>query len=194
MSDFVTSNNRIESVITAKGEFSADEFVVATGSFTVPLLKKLKLKLLMEAGKGYSVDWTTPEVIPAISYILVEARVAVTPMNNKIRFAGTMELAGLNLNINQKRVDGFLKSIESYMPEASYDKLKKLQPWAGLRPCSPDGLPFVGRYKKFKNLTIATGHAMLGFTLGPATGKLIAEIIQDKKTSINLDKLALSRF
>ena len=194
VTDFVISNGHIKAVCTSTDQFEADEVVVTTGSFTPPLLKKLGLNLLMEAGKGYSVDWTTPETIPALSYILVEARVAVTPMNSKVRFAGTMELGGINLDINRKRVRGFLKSIEAYLPDATYDKLKDIKPWAGLRPCSPDGLPFVGRYNKFKNLTVATGHAMLGFTLGPATGKLVTEIVQHKPTSIPIEKLSLSRF
>lgn len=194
VTDFVTHNSAVREVITTSGNFSADEVVIATGSFTPPLLKKLGLSLLMEAGKGYSVDLSNPATIPALSYILVEARVAVTPMRDKVRFAGTMELGGINLDINRRRVAGFLKSIEAYFPEYAYDNIKNLKPWAGLRPCSPDGLPFLGRYNKFNNLTVATGHAMLGFTLGPATGKLVTEIVQGKKTSLPVERLALNRF
>lgn len=194
VSDFVTGNGRVSKVISSKGEFEADEVVVATGSFTPPLLKKLKINLLMEAGKGYSVDWHDPVAMPDKSYILVEARVAITPLKDKIRFAGTMELGGINEKINPNRVAGFLKSIEPYFPQFAYERTQYLKPWAGLRPCSPDGLPFIGRNGKFSNLTIATGHAMLGFTLGPATGKVVAEIIEGKNTSIDISKLAIDRF
>jgi D-amino-acid dehydrogenase len=194
VTDFVRSNNQINEVITAKGVFKADEVVVATGSFTPRLLKKLRMNLIMEAGKGYSVDWTNPPVMPSLSYILVEARVAVTPMQSKVRLAGTMELTGIDLSINQRRVAGFLKSVEAFFPDFAYDQLKDLKPWAGLRPCSPDGLPFIGRNGKFQNVTVATGHAMLGFTLGPATGKIVAEIVAGKPTSIDINKMALDRF
>jgi D-amino-acid dehydrogenase len=192
--DFVKSSGRVKEVVTRVGHFSADEFVIAAGAFTPVVLDSLGLDLLMEAGKGYSVDWTRPAAIPAVSYILVEARVGVTPMENKVRLAGTMELGGIDPVINQRRVSGFLKSIEAYFPDYSYDKLKELKAWVGLRPCSPDGLPFLGRCRRFKNITVATGHGMLGFSLGPVTGKLVAEVVQGKTTTIPVDGLSLYRF
>ena len=150
--------------------------------------------MLLEAGKGYSVDWYKETNIPQTSYILLEARVAITPMNNFVRLAGTMELDGINLNINPRRVTGFLKSIEEYLPEYKYEDIKSLPVWAGLRPCSPDGMPYIGRDKKYNNLTVATGHAMVGFTLGPATGKLVAEIIDGEQTTVKIDQMAVDRF
>jgi D-amino-acid dehydrogenase len=192
--DFVSSSGRVTGVVTQVGDFSADEFVIAAGALTPIVASSLGLNLLMEAGKGYSVDWTEPVAIPTVSYILVEARVGVTPMGNIVRLAGTMELGGIDSIINQRRVAGFLKSIETYFPDYSYDKLKELRAWVGLRPCSPDGLPFLGRCRRFKNVTVATGHGMLGFTLGPVTGKLVAEVIQAKKTTIPIDGLSLYRF
>jgi D-amino-acid dehydrogenase len=192
--DFVKSNGHVKEVVTPVGHFSADEVVIAAGSFTPPLLKHLGLDLLMEAGKGYSVDWTSPAVVPTVSYILVEARVGLAPMKNKVRMAGTMELGGMNLVINERRVAGFLKSIEAYFPDYSYEKLKGLKAWAGLRPCSPDGLPFLGRCRRFTNVTVATGHSMLGFGLGPVTGKLVSEVVEGKTTTIPVEELSLYRF
>ena len=168
--------------------------VLATGSYTVPLLKLVGEKMLLEAGKGYSVDWHDSPVMPDLAYILLEARVAITPMNNFVRLAGTMELGGINLDINPRRVAGFLKSIEDYLPDFKYEKVKSLPVWAGLRPCSPDGLPYLGKDSKIKNLTIAAGHSMLGFTLGPVTGKLVSEIIRGEQTSLNIDQLAVDRY
>ena len=129
-----------------------------------------------------------------MAYILVEARVAVTPMDQFVRIAGTMELGGINHDINPRRVAGFLKSVNEYMPDFEYDNMKSLPVWAGLRPCSPDGLPYVGRDSKYKNLIIAAGHAMLGFTLGPVTGKLVAELVEGQETSIKIDQLAVGRY
>jgi D-amino-acid dehydrogenase len=192
--DFVKSNGRVKEVVTPIGHFSADEFVIAAGSFTPPLLNNLGLDLLMEPGKGYSVDWIRPAAIPTVSYILVEARVGVAPMKNKVRMAGTMELGGMNLVANERRIAGFLKSIETYFPDYSYDKLKELKAWVGLRPCSPDGLPFLGRCRTFTNVTVATGHSMLGFGLGPITGKLVSEVVEGKTTTVPIEGLSLYRF
>ena len=191
---FDKDNSQISKIRTSDAEFEADEVVLATGSYTVPLLRMVGEKMLLEAGKGYSVDWHESPVMPDLAYILLEARVAITPMNNFVRLAGTMELGGINLKINPRRVAGFLKSIADYLPDFEYEKVKSLPVWAGLRPCSPDGLPYVGKDSKFKNLTIAAGHSMLGFTLGPVTGKLVAEIVNGEQTSLNIDQLAVDRY
>lgn len=192
--DFEKSNGKISKIRTTDSEFEADDVVLATGSYTAPLLKLVGEQMLLEPGKGYSVDWHDSPVMPDLAYILLEARVAITPMNNFVRLAGTMELNGLDLSVNPRRVAGFLKSIEDYLPDFNYEKVKSLPVWAGLRPCSPDGLPYVGKDSKIKNLTIAAGHSMLGFTLGPVTGKLVAEIISGEQTSLNIDQLAVDRY
>ena len=191
---FEKENGNISKVRTSDTEFEADDVVLATGSYTAPLIKLVGDQLLLEPGKGYSVDWHDGSVMPDLAYILLEARVAITPMNNFVRLAGTMELNGLDMSINPRRVAGFLKSIEDYLPDFEYEKVKSLPVWAGLRPCSPDGLPYVGRDSKIKNLTIAAGHSMLGFTLGPITGKLVAEIVGGEQTSLNIDQLAVDRY
>ncbi len=192
--DFGYDNNKISRVITSEAHFEADNVVLATGSYTAPILKLVGDNMLLEAGKGYSVDYHNSPAIPEYAYILVEARVALTPMSDFVRLAGTMELAGIDLTINRRRVAGFLKSFASYLPDFRYDDMKTLPVWAGLRPCSPDGLPYIGKDRKFNNLTIAAGHAMLGFTLGPVTGKLVAEIVDEKRTSLNINQLATDRY
>ncbi len=192
--DFVINNSRLEGVFVNDSQYLADQIVLATGAFTPSLLNKLKLNLLVEAGKGYSVDWSTPPSSPSMSYILAEARVAVTPFADRVRLAGTMEIIGINESVNKTRANGFLKSIQSYLPDYAFDKLKKLPVWAGLRPCSPDGLPFIGRSNTYNNLILATGHGMMGFTLGPVTGLLVKEIVEEEKHSIAIDKLSANRY
>ncbi len=192
--DFEVVNGKISAALVANEKYTADQFVMAAGSFSTPLMKKLKLNLLLEGGKGYSVDWTNPSSTPSMSYILAEARVAVTPFADRVRLAGTMEIVGLNETVNRTRSNGFIKSVQAYLPDYSFDKLKDLPVWAGLRPCSPDGLPFIGRTKAFKNLILATGHAMMGFTLGPVTGLLVKEIVEEEKTSIEISKLSADRY
>ena len=191
---FDTDNNKVKVVRTVTDEFTGDEFVLATGAFTPPIARLLGNRILIEAGKGYSVDYYEESLVPEISYILVEARVAITPLNKFTRVAGTMEIAGIDQSVNKRRVAGYLKSVEDYLPDFKYENMKDLPVWSGLRPCSPDGLPYIGRDKKYDNLIVAAGHAMIGFTLGPATGKLVTEIIAGQPTSVNIEKLAVNRF
>lgn len=192
--DFVLNGNKITGVLAGDESYQGEQIVLATGSFSPQLMKKLKLNLLLEAGKGYSVDVINPSSTPTMSYILAEARVAVTPFNGKVRLAGTMEIAGLNQDVNRTRANGFLKSVQDYLPDFGFDTLKNLPVWAGLRPCSPDGLPYIGRTKTYDNLIVATGHAMMGFTLGPVTGLLIKEIVMEENTSIDINKLSVNRY
>ncbi|MDY7395886.1 FAD-dependent oxidoreductase [Aureibaculum sp. 2210JD6-5] len=184
--DFSFSNNKITEIITDKNTHKADEVILAAGSWSGFLSKKLNLKLPMEGGKGYRINM---EQETGINYpaILMEKKVAVTPMASFTRFAGTMEMSGLNHDINKKRVIAIANASEQYyegleIPQTDIDNAQ-----CGLRPVSPDGLPYIGRTAEFKNLTIGTGHAMMGWSLGPATGKLISEIIIDRKISMNID-------
>ena len=107
-------------------------------------------------------------------------------MNGFTRFAGTMEIAGINHNINPVRVNAIANAAKSYYNTLEITDEEKAKAACGLRPCSPDGLPYIGKSSKCENLTIATGHAMMGWSLGPATGKLVSEIITDKKTTLDL--------
>ncbi len=183
--DLEIQNGKINAIITNKQKINADEFVLAAGSWSGLLSKKLRLKLLLQAGKGYRIN-TLQETGITIPAIFAEAKVAVTPMNGFTRVAGTMEIAGINHNINNVRVEAIAKAVTSYYPEVKLTEEEKENAACGLRPLSPDGLPFIGKSSKCQNLTIATGHAMMGWSMATATGKLVSEIISDKKASINL--------
>jgi D-amino-acid dehydrogenase len=156
----------------------------------------LNIGLPMQAGKGYSVTYEQNQGKKLnIPSILLEARVAITPMSdNLIRFGGTMEIGGLNDQINMNRVRGIIKAVPNYFPDYQIDIPQKEQIWHGLRPCSPDGLPYIGRTNKYKNLVIASGHAMMGLSLAPATGKLVQEIIDNQKNSIEIDLYKPERY
>ena len=183
--DLVINNRKIEAVKTKNQTLKADEFVLAAGSWSAILSKKLGLKLLLQAGKGYRINTTQTTGI-TIPSILAEAKVAVTPMNGFTRFAGTMEIAGINDNINRIRVEAIAKAANNFYPDVTLTQEEKNDVASGLRPVSPDGLPYIGKSSKCENLTIATGHAMMGWSMGPATGKLVSEVISDKKTILNL--------
>jgi D-amino-acid dehydrogenase len=181
-------------VISGNREIEADEFVLCGGSWSPELARRLGLKIPIQAGKGYSLTLPQPRQLPQICSILCEARVAVTPMGGALRVGGTMEMAGLNEDVNPIRVRGIIDSFCKYFPDFRPEDFDGIQPWRGLRPCSPDGLPFVGRTKKFLNLSVATGHAMMGMTLGPVTGKLIAQIISGEKPAFDLSLLSPDRY
>ena len=176
----------INSIRTKKNEIFGDEFVIAAGAWSENLLKKLRIKLLIQAGKGYRINLLKNT---GISYpaILLEDKVAVTPMDGFTRFGGTMEISGLNTKINFKRVNAIAKSSEEYYEGLKISSQNINDAQCGLRPLSPDGLPFIGRHSSYNNLVLATGHSMMGWSLGPVTGKLVSEIISGKKESISID-------
>jgi D-amino-acid dehydrogenase len=185
---------KISAATTALGEMSADEFVICGGSWSPALTRDLGLRLPMQAGKGYSLTLKNPRRLPKLCSILTEARVAVTPMGDTLRFGGTMEIAGLNLKISKGRVRGLIESIPQYFPEFSPDDFSDVPVWSGLRPCSPDGLPYIGRAGSFANLSIATGHAMMGISLGPISGELIGQLICREKLAVDIGLLDPMRF
>jgi len=191
--DLKVSNDKITSITTKNHNIAADEFIFSTGSWTQKFAKKLGVNIPVQAGKGYRIN-VKEETGITIPSILMEAKVAVTPMDGYTRFAGTMEIAGINEDINTKRVQTIANASEDYYKglKINSDDVKNAQ--SGLRPCSPDGLPYIGKLSKVKNVTVATGHAMMGWSLGPATGKLVTEIISDKKTSLNLSPFNPERF
>jgi D-amino-acid dehydrogenase len=184
----------VAAVRTASGEQAADEFVLAGGSWSPALAQSLGLKLPMQAGKGYSLTLKQPRQLPQLCSILTEARVAVTPMNGSLRFGGTMEIAGLNEQINPERVQGIINAAQEYFPQFTPDNFAGVKPWCGLRPCSPDGLPYLGRTTKFSNLTIATGHAMMGLSLGPVSGRIVSDIVSGSSPGFDLLLLRPDRY
>lgn len=186
---------KIDAVLTAKGDFSADEYVLAGGSWSSTLVRDLGIRLPMQAGKGYSLTMAQPKELPEICAILTEARVAVTPLpGGRLRFGGTMEIAGLNESVTQRRVRGIVKSVARYYPAFSAGDFDGIQPWRGLRPCSPDGLPYVGRFSAWQNLTAATGHAMMGLSLAPVTGQIVSQTLAGESPQFDLRQLSPDRY
>jgi D-amino-acid dehydrogenase len=179
-----------------KEVIEVDRVILAAGSWSGVLAKIFRLNLPMQAGKGYSVSKSQlPGKEIFIPNILVEARVAITPMSGKfVRFGGTMEIGGLDSTINMNRVRGIIKSVPEFFPEYTLDLPQKEDVWYGFRPCSPDGLPYISKSNHFKNLFINTGHAMMGISLAPASGKLIAQQILGEKTDMDLDGFSAQRF
>ena len=179
-------DKKINTLITDRTSYKADEIVLAAGSWSSFLSKKIGLKLLLQAGKGYRINTTAPTGI-TIPAIFAEAKSAVTPMNGFTRFAGTMEIAGIDHKVNIKRVRAISRAATQYYPNIKLTEEEINSAACGLRPVTPDGLPYIGRSDKCDNLTIATGHAMMGWSMATATGKLVQETIDNKKPSLSME-------
>jgi len=175
-------------------ELSADEYVICGGSWSPGLVRDLGLEIPIQAGKGYSLTLPHPRQLPQICAIFTEARMAVTPMGGALRFGGTMEISGLNETIDSRRVRGIINAVSGYYPDFTPADFDGIAPWRGLRPCSPDGLPYLGRTQRYANLTLATGHAMMGMSLAPITGRLVAEIISGDHPALDLSLLSPDRY
>jgi len=191
---FIVEGSALRAVKTSRGEVESDEFVLCSGVWSDALARELNMKLPMQAGKGYSLTLSNPKQLPALCSICTEARLAVTPMDGALRVGGTMEIAGVNECITQRRVRGITRAFPNYFPAFAEPDFADVKPWSGLRPVSPDGMPYIGRTQRWKNLVVATGHAMMGLSLAPATGHIVSELLSGEKPSVALDLVSPDRF
>jgi D-amino-acid dehydrogenase len=191
---FERNGSRVSLVKTTRGDFSPGEIVLAAGSWSPVVARDLSLSLPIQAGKGYSITFKRPPQAPSVPISLAEARVGVSAMGDYLRFAGTLELSGLTLYLDPVRVAAILKAVPEYMPGLDPAKLEMLEIWRGMRPCTPDGLPLLGRPGGVANLTVAAGHAMIGVSLAPVTGKLVGEIVCGEEPAIDLALTRPERF
>ncbi|GHA47625.1 D-amino-acid dehydrogenase [Salinimicrobium marinum] len=191
--ELIRKGNDLVSVKTSSRNYEADLFVLAAGSWSPQLTKTLGLKIPIQGGKGYSMDVyrETGITLPAI---LAESKVAVTPMDGFTRFAGTMEFSGNNDIIRKERVGAIAKAAKDYYKNIELTMEEMDNARSGLRPVSPDGLPFIGKTSRYNNLIIAAGHAMIGWSLGAVTGKLVSQIATGRKPSVNLYPFRPDRF
>lgn len=190
---WITNASRVEAARTSAGEMPADEHVLAAGIWSTSLARGLEVRVPMQAGKGLSLTLPKPRRLPTHCAILGEDYVAVTPMGGALRFAGTMELAGLDRTVGPARVRGIVRAVTRCLPDFTEADFAGVPVWSGLRPCSPDGLPYVGRVARYDNLSVATGHAMLGVSLAAITGKLVAQILCGRSPSVDVAALRPER-
>jgi D-amino-acid dehydrogenase len=185
---------RLTAVQTTAGDLLADEFVLAGGSWSAGLVGGLDLRLPMQAGKGYSLTLPNPRFRITKPFILKERRIAVTPMGDTLRFGGTMEIAGHDDRVRPERVEQIRAGVMAYLPEFTAEDFAGLRPWFGYRPVTPDGLPYIGRFRRYANLTAACGHAMLGVTLAPGTGRIVADVLAGRPPPVDMALLDPDRY
>jgi D-amino-acid dehydrogenase len=191
---FEKNGNKVSAVITDKGKFDCEELVIANGSWMPVIADKLGINILMQAGKGYSMTYKNIQRNLRYPAILVDRRTAMTPMGPDLRMGGTMEISGLNSPTLIKRARAIFDAAKTYYPDLPVEFMPPEKIWSGLRPLTPDGLPYIGRHSKYGNLVFAGGHAMLGLSLAAGTGKLVEEIIGCNKTSIDIAAFNVERF
>lgn len=191
--DFKFDGSSINEVISDQHSYKADYVVMAAGSWSQEISKHLNLHIPIQAGKGYRIDLHR-ETPVTYSAIFLEDKCAITPMKGFTRFAGTMELSGINDVVRKQRVEAIARASESHYNNLKITSEEKAVAQFGNRPVSPDGLPYIGKSNSYYNLFFATGHAMMGWSLAPATGKLIAELITNKKTSMSIEAFHPDRF
>lgn len=190
----IQDKGKITKLIAGEKEYIADHYVLAGGSWSPEIAKRAGFKIPLMPGKGYSFLIDDVKKNMHIAALLCEAKVSVTPMGSHIRFGGTMEIDAINDRINMNRVKGIVESIPKYFPDLAPAVPATKDIWFGFRPCSPDGLPYLGNSKSLQNLTVATGHGMMGVSLGPGTGKLVSELINGQKLSMDIKPFSPNRF
>ncbi len=173
----IGDGGRVSRVETSGGAIEGDTFVLAAGSWSARLAGGLKLSLPLQAGKGYSMTLEHGEPKATMPALIIDKRLAISPLGDGMRVGGTMEIGGLDLGVDRRRVDGIVDAFVSAVPGFERSRFDGVPVWKGLRPCSPDGLPYVGSFAKYPNLLAATGHAMLGVSLAAVTGKRVAKVV-----------------
>jgi D-amino-acid dehydrogenase len=181
--DLVAEGEFVRRLITNQGELSADQIVVATGAWTPKLRHLLKNPIAIEPGKGYSLTMPRPTICPRYPMIFEEHRVAITPLANTYRIGSTMEFAGYDASLNPDRLRLLRDGASLYLREPLAEPI--LESWYGWRPMTPDSLPYIGRVPAFDNVYLAAGHGMLGVSMSPGTGRLIAELVSGKTPHID---------
>ncbi len=179
-------------MIANRGDFEAEQILIAAGAWSNTLSQRIGCRVPLEAAKGYSITVESPERGPEVPLLLKESKVAVTPIGNWLRFAGTLELAGLNLDVSLRRVDSIWRAARRHLPEVA--GRRRVETWRGLRPCSPDDLPYIGRISGCENLLLATGHGMAGISQSAVTGHLVAQLVEGGDTDLDLKPFDPSRF
>jgi D-amino-acid dehydrogenase len=191
---FERAGSKVKSVICGEEKLDCDDLVIATGTWIPAICKMLGIHLLVQPGKGYSYTYSDLEKNISYPAILVDGRCAITPWGNRLRIGGTMELSGINNKVLVKRMQGIYNAAKSFYPglEIGFPPADKI--WNGLRPVTPDGLPFIGRPKGFDNVVVAGGHAMLGISQGTGTGLLVSQLVSRVSTEIDISAFNLTRF
>jgi D-amino-acid dehydrogenase len=189
--ELIVEGRQVRRVVTSAGDIAADQIVVATGAWTPQLQQQLRSPIAIQPGKGYSITMARPSICPQHAMIFEEQRVAITPMASAYRIGSTMEFAGYDATLNPARLQLLRDGAALYLREPHAEPV--LESWYGWRPMTPDSLPFIGRAPALDNVYLAAGHGMLGVSMSPATGRLIAELMCGQTPHLDPQPYAVGR-
>jgi D-amino-acid dehydrogenase len=194
VSSLEVSSGQVTAVVTGAVRIVADRYIVAAGSYSTPLLRRIGVHLPVQPAKGYSVTFDDNRERPSLGIPVIDDHwhAAVVPIDGAIRVAGTAEFTGYDLTLQPARIGNLVKLLQQVLPEAQIDPATA-RPWCGLRPMSADGVPIIGP-TPIPNLLVNTGHGHLGWTMAAGSGQLLADLMSDNSPSIDLAPYALSRF
>ncbi|HTL11018.1 MAG TPA: FAD-dependent oxidoreductase [Bdellovibrionota bacterium] len=185
-------NGSVSRVLTTRGPIEAKEVVLATGTWSPVLAKRLGIRVPVLGGKGYAVTVPVFEPGPRAPIMLIERKIAVTPRAGSVRLAGTLELVNQDFGISPRRVTAILKGARTFLNLPEEPRILEL--WRGLRPCTPDGVPIIGRSPRQKNVVLATGHQMLGIQSAPGTARLVADLVLGAQPAFDPRPFRAERF
>jgi D-amino-acid dehydrogenase len=188
--EFEHTDSAVRAIRTGAGDIAGDHFLLAAGSWTTPLVRKLGLSIPMEPGKGYSF-LLTPKEMPKHGILFADIHAGVTPLGDRVRIGGTMEFSGYDLSIDKRRITNLFELAKGYI---DLEKPDYEEPWAGLRPMTVDGLPIIDWAGPFRNATVATGYSMLGMTVSPPAGQAMAEMIVTGRRPELFEPFRIDRF
>ena len=189
---FESANGKISKIKTSAGDFEAEQIILAAGALSPSVARDLKLNIPIQPARGYSMTMSATKQMPSHALILGERRIAVSPMADVLRFTGRLEVGNYSMEPNPVWIQRIENSVREYL--RLDEKLVVKETWAGLRPTTPDGMPIIGRSTTHSNLILATGHAMLGLSLGPGTGQVVAELLNGQQPALSLSPMRLERF
>ncbi|PZS25752.1 MAG: FAD-dependent oxidoreductase, partial [Pseudonocardiales bacterium] len=189
---FDVSGRTVVRVRTARGDVRPGEVVLAAGTWSAALAQHLDIDLDLQPVKGYTVTVRAPANGPRHPIVLCEGTVALRPLGDQLRFGGDMALAGVDRSISRRRLDRLGRTVRSYLP--ALEPTETLETWAGLRPCTPDSLPFLGRAPGYDNVSIAAGHGHSGVGLAPVSGQLIAQLLCGHPTAMDAAPFRVDRY
>ncbi len=186
------SGSCADALITTRGAIETDHFVFAAGAWSAKLAETLDCKIPVEPGKGYSVTLSKPPQVPRQPMLLPERRVGVTPFEDGFRLGSMMEFTGFDSSIPPHRIRQLQESARPYLRQPTGGAV--LESWYGWRPMTWDSLPIIGPVPKLDNAVLATGHNMLGVTLAPVTGQLVAELVAGREPHLDISPFSPRRF
>jgi D-amino-acid dehydrogenase len=171
---------------TTEGELGADRVILAAGASSPPLLGQLGVSVPLVPARGYSFTFASDGLRPRHALYLAEAKVGISAYADSVRVAGVFELGHASEELDRRRLQAMLTSVEPYFDDWRPSAETPLLEWAGLRPMTADGLPLLGRSPEMENVFVATGHGMLGVTLAPATATLLAPLVLEERSTPEL--------